>query len=281
MLDVYFEDELLNKRFIISNEDSLETIESSIKWCVDNEFPYELNIPEFIDSFSYRDRVVYQEIYDDLSRKYSSELKKLIAYSVWVIWYSCQRKSKLFQIAIKENWYRDDGFGDALAKAEGVGEILGYTRTALDEIHGETLGISKIQNFFSFEKLPSDIDTLRALYLWFMASADKKPITEFSKDICLYEAKAAQAFAFGIEMRDYAQKIIGSENVDSLAEARKKLAKQAADARHSSNREVRKMIVEKYKEEKEKYSSKDAAAMAFTKDYPYEFSTLRSWLRNA
>lgn len=281
MLDVYFEDELLNNRFIISNEDSLETVESSIKWCVDNEFPYELNIPEFIDSFSYRDRVVYQEIYDELSRKYSSELKKLIAYSVWVIWYSCQRKSKLFQIAIKENWYRDDGFGDALSKAEGVGEILGYTRTALDEIHGETLGIRKIQNIFSFENLPSDIETLRALYLWFMAGAAEGDANKFSVDLCLYEAKAAQALAFGLEMWDDAQKIIGNKNVDSLAEARKHLAKQASDARHAPNREVRKMIVEKYKEEKEKYSSKDAAAMAFTKDYPYEFSTLRSWLRNA
>ena len=75
------------------------------------------------------------------------------------------------------------------------------------------------------------------------------------------------------------EEALNSDAVTSAA--RIALAKVAATARHAPNQAMKAAAVAKYQAEKRRFTSKDAAAMEFTKEFPMEFGTIRAWLRNA
>lgn len=58
------------------------------------------------------------------------------------------------------------------------------------------------------------------------------------------------------------------------------VASNGGHAKHKNSKRYKFEIVERYKNEKARFESKDEAAEAYTKEWPLEFSTIRKYLKN-
>lgn len=235
-----------------------------------------------------RDRHIYLEKLSELRSQVNYKIENLIAYSQWILWYACTRSALIHQYAIDNLFVENDEYNKACTTGAGFGEINGFVNTAYSYFSSENVGILKIREQFSHITAPTDSQLMDAYYLYYMMNADlaEEQNNKFQLLLCLYEAKSALTYStafYGWDSgRDHLIESIelGSTNTASV-QARKKLAQSAARARHSASIEAKDCVRTRYAEERGKYQSKDHAALAYTKEYAFEFSTIRDWLKGA
>lgn len=230
----------------------------------------------------------YTRTFDSLQEEFGEKLPSLFAYSQWVKWVACWDGAYWFKRSIEYGAILDNDYTRSFCNGASYAQKEGWSYTAYNKL-------SEIDHFPAFEAMskkfglnnnPPDYIILRAMELHWLnlasnSSQNQEKLLEF-----LYEAGDAKALSNGLHMWDEGAKLALEEvevdpNSKAAILARRSLAKAAASARHAPNQAVREKVVARFRSEKGNFQSKDAAAIAFTKDFPFEFSTIRDWLKGA
>lgn len=261
--------------------DALATVEKM-------ELASEVVLPPEIPGLSRRANRQYAQTYVNLKDKFPGKLAELMAYAQWVKWVSLWDGAHWCRNSREQGAIPDEEFGRLLDSAVGYAAAEGWAYTVFNKLsefeHQAEFGA--VATKFGLKKKPSDEQVLTALELhWLWLASESDPVKDELLE-WLHEAGDAKALANGLYMWEESKKAcleeIESDPQSKLASsARRSLAKNAAGVRHAQNQAVREQVVARYKAEKDTFSSKDAAAIAFTKDFPFEFSTIRDWLKGA
>ena len=244
--------------------------------------PY-VNIPAEIEGLYFIDCEIYSKRFKDLNNEFGPMFDKLMAYAISLTWYSVIRRAYLTKGLVEESLLEDDESNKLFSTPEGYGETGGYGKSVLEEVLGDSSGTYKLAELIGIPR-PSFKAIFDALYIYFMSEASNSGDSRHKLLQCLYEAKFALAHSHGEYMWKgaYEAANLEIESGDSkiLSSARAVIARNAAITRHSPTREMQRQVVERYKQERALFSSKDEAAFTYTKAFPFEFSTLRGWLKN-
>lgn len=248
--------------------------------------PAALVLPREISGLHFRANAQYTRTYDKLQDEFGEKLPALFAYAQCVKWVSCWDGAYWYKHSIDHRVILDNDYSRASCTAEGYAHKEGWSYTVFNkqwEFRYQPFFQTESEKF-GLEKKPNDQTVLTALELhWLWLASDSNPTQEEFLEY-LHEASEAETLSNGLYMWDEGAKCSLEEmesdpNSKAALSARRLLAKTAAKARHAPSQAVREKVVARYKAEKEKFSSKDSAAIAFTKDFPFEFSTIRDWLK--
>ncbi|MEF9965733.1 MAG: hypothetical protein RR779_15315 [Comamonas sp.] len=246
----------------------------------------ELVLPREISGLHPRSNTQYTRTFDVLHGEFEGRLPALFAYAQWMKWVAGWDGAYWFMHSIEQGVVLDNDSTRARCTAEGYALHEGWSYAVFNK-QGEFNRHKLYQTMaerYGLGDRPSDYRVLSALELhWLWLASDQGLEREKFLEY-LYEAGEASALASGLHMWDEGVKCSLEEmesdpNSKAALSARRLLAKAAAEARHAPNQAIREKVVARYKDEREKYSSKDSAAFAFTKDFPFEFSTIRDWLK--
>jgi hypothetical protein len=69
------------------------------------------------------------------------------------------------------------------------------------------------------------------------------------------------------------------DGIGTIDQARSMMASFQANARHAPSQAEKAVVQAKYRGERDRFASKDDAAYHYTKNHPYEFATIRKWLK--
>lgn len=247
-----------------------------------------LTLPSEISGLYLGSQKQYALRLDRLQDEFGDLLPSLLAYTQWVKWVSCWDGAHWYKQAIEQGVILDNDYTRSLCTGTDYARKDGWSYAVFNKLmdlnhHSD---LQEMAARFGLEERPSDNAVLGALGLhWLWLASDSKlaqaEVFEF-----LHEAGEAKALSHGLCMWDdgmeYSLEVMESDpNSKAALSARRLLAKTAAEARHAPNQAVREQVVARYMDEKIQYSSKDAAAIAFTKHFPFEFSTIRGWLKGA
>lgn len=248
----------------------------------------EIILPREISGLHPRANAQYTRTFDILQEEFMGRLPALFAYAQWMKWVAGWDGAYWYMHSIEQGVVLDNDFTRSRCTAEGYALHEGWSYAIYNK-QGELnrhLLYQAMSERYGLENKPSDHRVLLALelhWLWLASdpSLDRDKFLEY-----LYEAGEASALSSGLHMWDEGFKCSIEEmesdpNSKAALSARRLLAKTAAEARHAPNQAIREKVVARYKDEREEYSSKDSAAIAFTKEFPFEFSTIRDWLKGA
>lgn len=248
----------------------------------------ELVLPNEISGLHFRANEQYARTFDSLLSEFGDQLPALFAYAQWVKWVSCWDGAYWFAHSIKCGVVLDNEYTRSFCTAAGYARSEGWSSTVFNKLAelDHQPHFQAMSDRFGLEGRPSDrliFSAMELHWLWLASDSDlaREELLEF-----LHEAGEAGALSNGLHMWEESEKCLLEEmesdpNSKAALSARRLLAKAAAGARHAPNQAVREQVVARYKAEKDKYSSKDSAAFAFTKEFPFEFSTIRDWLKGA
>lgn len=252
------------------------------------DLPLELGLPRNISGLCVRANEQYTRTYDNLQERHANQTPALFAYAQWVKWAACWDGAHWFRRSIENGTVGDNEYCRDHCTAAGYARTEGWAYAVFNK-----MGELKFQDFFhtvienfNFESPPTDHDVLQALELHWLWQASQGCSSQAELLEVLHEAGEAGALANGLYMWDQSEasflEVMESDPKSNAAvSARRLLAKAAAGARHAPNQVVREQVVARYKAERGNFTSKDAAAIAYTKDFPFEFSTIRDWLKGA
>ena len=248
------------------------------------DLPKNIKLPEEISSLGQRGFADYKRAYLSISAEAGADMDALAAYVEWIGWLGALSGSLWFQRAINAQYMEDTPYSRLAATPKGHGFLEGFVNHAYYELSSSIAApfLERIRNILGLNGEYSDCLLLRMMDLMWQWKASKALIgsEEFFSAIC--EAKDADSFSSGSLMWQASREALKDGDGEEYSDLfRRNFAKSAAVARHASTNETRSLVVDRYKQERDKYSSKDAAAFAFTKDFPFEFSTIRGWLKGA
>lgn len=255
---------------------------------LDMKLEAKLILPREISGLYPRANEQYTRTFDNLEEEFGDQLPSLFAYAQWVKWVACWDGAHWFRNSIEHGAILDNDYTRSFCSGTGYASKEGWSYTAYNKL-AELDHVSVFQAMsekFGLEKCISDHQILTAIELhWLHLASDSNPDRDKLLEF-LYEAGEASALSDGLRMWDEGAKLALEEieedqNSKAAISARRALAKTAASARHAQNQATREKVVMRYKAEKGNFQSKDAAAIAFTKDFPFEFSTIRDWLKGA
>lgn len=245
-------------------------------------------LPKEISGLHFRANEQYSRTFEALQNEFGDQLPALFAYSQWLKWVSCWDGAHWFSHSIKNGVVLDNDRTRSFCTAVGYARNEGWSYTVFNKLAEFTHQpvFQAMSEKFGLKEKPADHLVLAAMGLqWLCLASDSNPtkaeLLEF-----LHEAGEAESLSNGLQMWDEGAKCALEEmeldpNSKAALAARRLLAKTAAGVRHAQNQAVRERVIARYKSERANFSSKDAAAIAFTKDFPFEFSTIRDWLKGA
>lgn len=258
------------------------------KTVLDMKLETKLVLPREISGLYPRANEQYTRSFDNLKEEFEDQLPSLFAYAQWVKWISCWEGAHWFRNSIEHGAILDNDYTRSFCSGTGYARKEGWSYTAYNKL-AESEHVADFQAMsekFGLKKIISDQNILNAMELhWLHLASDSNPDRDKLLEF-LYEAGEANSLSDGLRMWDEGGKLALEEietdqNSKAAVSARRALAKTAASARHAQNQAVRENVVARYRAEKDNFQSKDAAAIAFTKDFPFEFSTIRDWLKGA
>lgn len=260
--------------------------ENSIKTVVLMNLPIEIKLPREINFLSHRANYDFCNCYEVLQGSFRDEIYKLFAYAQWVKWLACWYGFYWEEYSFENELNKDDNYQLIYSKAIDYAKTEGWASSVLDllsEYDFDEL-IKDVIEKFEFKNKPKNWEILQAMQLHWLWEAGNTS-SRYELTAALHEAGQADTFANGFFMWEEGRKALIEEiqadpSNKVVVSTKSMLAKVAAKARHASTHVVREQVVKRYTAEQAIYASKDAAAWAFTKDYPFEFTTIRSWLRN-
>lgn len=245
-------------------------------------------LPQEISGLHFRANGQYSRNFANLQNEFGDQLPAIFAYAKWLKWISCWDGAYWFSHSIKNGVVLDNDYTRSFCTASGYACNEGWAYTAFNKLAELTHQpvFQAMSKKLGLKQKPADHLVLAAMGLqWLHLASDSNPTMSELLEF-LHEAGEAESLSNGLRMWDEGAKYALEEmecdpNSKAALAARRLLAKTAAGVRHAQSQAVREEVVAKYKSEKENFSSKDAAAIAFTKDFPFEFSTIRDWLKGA
>ena len=221
-----------------------------------------------------------------LREVHGDKLPYLIGLSLRETWFSLFDGSGYVAQMIADGAMGDNDYTQRLTTAEGYGENEGVAGTLY--AHLSDLVESRQQATFRDgtpfeERLPlGDIPEGAAMY-WFRAAANSYRAGDVVGAFdWLSEALDALSLANGNRMWDEGAKLeresIRENTVNAVTAARTALAKAAAQARHTENRNMKADVFAWLDVHMTEFKSMDAAAQAIIKQQPVVFRTAREWV---
>lgn len=263
--------------------------------CVVNalKFVNEMDLPKVVvisdDSFSGLGFKASRFASKDLERlreAHGDKLPYLIGLSLRETWFALFASSGYMGLMMGEGAMGSNDYMQKLATAEGYGEEEGIAWTLYN--HLSELVESEQQATFRDgtpfgERLSTDDILKGAAMYWFAAAAASLRAGAVEDAFnWLSEAQDALLLARGNFMWDEGAKSereSAMENsVSAATAARTALAKAAAQARHTENRNMKAEVFKWLDAQMAAFKSMDAAAQAITKQQPIAFRTARDWL---
>lgn len=270
-----------------NHEGMLKSIgEDALKSVIDMNLPITYEIPDNIEVLGQQANNIYRRNLKNIVEHFGKMSPSLFAYAQWSMMYACWSGAHWFNRARAEGIVLDNEYTRRMGTPQGYGENEGKSWTTFDQFQtfSSDVEFKEIASILGFETRPDDYYAMHALEMYWQNEACRLSVGSLEFFAAIQESKSADSLACGLFMWNECEKGFkeGIENgdLDLIAPARRSMAKFAASARHASTNEVRSALVERYKKERGNYSSKDAAAISYTKDYPYEFQTIRNWLKN-
>ena len=260
--------------------------EDAIKEVWAMKLPLEISLPRHLTGLAHRANDQYTRTYDTLLEKYAESLPRLFAYAQWVKWFSCWDGAHWFRRSIENGDVGDTEYCRQRCTPSGYAETEGWAYAAFNKM-GElsfSATFSIVLEHFGLDRVPADQDVLHALELHWLRQASEGCASHAELLEVLHEAGEAGALANGLHMWSESEKlalesITDTSDTPAAAAARTLLARMAAQARHAPGQAAREKVRARFTAERESFGSKDATAIAYTKDYPFEFSTIRDWLK--
>ncbi|XAH21630.1 hypothetical protein AAFF27_16580 [Xylophilus sp. GW821-FHT01B05] len=258
----------------------------AVKEVFEMNLPLEIGLPRNISGLCTRANDQYARTYDGLQERHTHKLPALFAYAQWVKWGSAWDGAHWFRRSIEDGTVGDNEYCREHCTPAGYARTEGWAYAVFNkmaELKFHAL-FREVLEHFAFDGPPSDHDVLQALELHWLWQASQGCASHAELLEVLHEAGEAGALANGLHMWDAgASTLLETLEADPTSSAavsvRRVLAKAAAGVRHAPNQAVRERVVTRYKAERSQFTSKDAAAIAYTKDFPFEFSTIRDWLK--
>jgi hypothetical protein len=222
-----------------------------------------------------------------LREVYGDKLPYLIGLSLREIWFSLFDGSSYIALMVVEGDMADNDHTQRLSSAVGYGEYEGIAWTLYNHLSELTVSQQQMsfRNGSPFEERVPLVDLLNgAAMYWFAAAATARRSGDLDGTLdCLFEAQDALSLAHGNHMWDEGirierEEIAPQKSADALAAARSALAKAAAQARHSENREMKAEVFTWLDVNMPSYKSMDAAAQAIIRQQPIAFRTARDWV---
>lgn len=282
--------EEINKNFNVEQEDKnweelLKVINSRAKKFakinfLEKDIPIIYDWPSEINGLSDLDRDNYEKNYLEISVVYENELPKLFAYANLIRQYVCHVGAAEMKLKVEHEIYPDNEYTRMCSTPEGYVGNERVTPGFMREISGKNINddLINIRNAFRFSTPPDEINLLKALDCIWLKIASEDFLGTDRVFLALAEARMAAEIVSCLSMLRITK--IGN-NEEIVSEIKSSIARDAALVRHAKSNNDRVKVVKKYQTSKDAFTSKDAAAIAFTKDFPYEFSTIRAWLKNA
>lgn len=247
-----------------------------------------IDLPREISGLYSRANKQYTRDFDNLKNEFGDRLPELFAYAQWVKWIACWDGAYWFLHSIEHGVVLDNNYTRSFCTAAGYARNEGWACTVFDKLAELAYQpfFQAMSEKFGLKEKPSDSRVLDALELqWLRLASESSPTHDEFLEF-LHEAGEAGALSSGLNMWNEGGKCAIEEmetdpNSKAALLARRLVAKTAASARHAQSQAVREQVIARYKAEKGIFSSKDAAAISFTKDFPFEFSTIRDWLKGA
>lgn len=246
---------------------------------LENYSPIIYDWPSEIDGLSDLDRDNYENNFVEISLEFEDDANKLFAYANIVLGYVCRLGAAKIRLMLEHGIYPDNEYTRMCSTPEGYIGNERITPDFLVEISGSNANtlIKSIAYVIGFKKQPDDIYIMKALdCIWLKLASEDFSGTE-KVFMALAEARMASEIANDLIIINRLDRNNSKE--DSIAEIKSSIARRAASARHAKSNKDRILAIEKYKNNRSSYKSKDDAAYALTKDFPYEFATIRSWLK--